>query len=237
MIKPLRIIIVDDEQNAINVLNSLITEFYSGAEVVGTATNALQAVALVNKLQPDAILLDVNMPNGTGFDFLEAFPKRDFKLIFTTASEEYMLKAIQVKADNYLLKPIDLELLTMALDAVRQELLDEVPSPALHLIPLPIQGGYAYIKPEDVIHLSSDGNYTTVFLRENKKHLVSKHLGFFATYFSDVPFFKCHQSHIINLNEIVELQKGDGGFVVLSNGSKVPISRANKDIILDLLNR
>jgi two-component system, LytTR family, response regulator len=196
---PLKVIIIDDEQNAINALKTLICEFYDGAEIVGTANTALQAVALTNKLQPDLVLLDINMPNGSGFDFLEAFSKINFKVIFTTASEEYMLKALQVKAANYLLKPIDLDLLTKALDSIKQELQEVVTSEPVRLIPLPIQGGFAYIKSEEVIHLSSNGNYTTVFLKENKKYLVSKHLGFFSNYFSDMPFFKCHQSHIVNL--------------------------------------
>jgi two-component system, LytTR family, response regulator len=177
------------------------------------------------------------MPTGSGFDFLNSFQKRNFKVIFTTASEEYLLKAIQIKVDNYLLKPIDLTLLTNALSDIRAEITEQILATPIHLIPLPIQGGFTYLKPEEVINLSSNGNYTTVFTKGNKKHLVSKNLGFFSAYFDELPFFKCHQSHIINLNEVVELQKADGGFVVMSNGNKIEVSRANKSQLIFLLNK
>jgi two-component system LytT family response regulator len=234
--KKLITIIIDDEPNAIRSLETILTEYCEGIEIAATANGALEGVKKVNTYHPDLVFLDVDMPGGNGFDFLEAFPDRDFKVIFTTASSDHALKAIKAKAEDYLLKPVDIDELNTALSNLRA-VLDTKKSFDRNKIALPTQNGYTYVSYHDIIHIDNEGNYTTFYLKDNTKHLISKNIGYFADLLDFFPFFRCHQSHIINLDEINELNRTDGTHVILSNGNRIDVSRGKKDELYEVMGK
>ncbi|MES2779239.1 MAG: LytTR family DNA-binding domain-containing protein [Bacteroidota bacterium] len=230
----LRVVVIDDEPDAVSALCTLILEFTIGAEVVGTASSALEGIRVINKMRPDLILLDIDMPGGTGFELLDAFPDRFFKVVFTTASSSFAIKALKTKAHDYLLKPIDVDELRTTLDLAREpehKLMEDDPT-----LPLPDLNGYTYVKIRDIIHLNGEGNYTTVYYGENGKSVVSKNIKYFETLLAPYAFFRCHQSYIINLSKVQQLKKNEGTYLVMSNGNRVEVSRANKEELTRLLN-
>jgi two-component system LytT family response regulator len=232
--KKLKAIIIDDEPNAIISLQTILNEFCDGIEILATANGALDGIKQTNIYKPDLVFLDVDMPGGSGFDYLEAFPKRDFKVIFTTASSDYALKAIKARAEDYLLKPVDIDELNTTLNNLRS-VLDTRKTFDRNKIALPTQSGYSYVNYQDIIHINNDGNYTTFFMKNEVKHLISKNIGYFADLLDFFPFFRCHQSHIINLDEITELNRTDGTHVIMSNGNRIDVSRGKKDELYELM--
>jgi two-component system LytT family response regulator len=232
--KTLKVILIDDEPNALKTLTTILQEFCEQIEIVGTANSALEGIKITQKLQPDLVFLDVDMPSGTGFDFLEAFPKRTFKVIFTTASSEHAIKAIKAQAEDYLMKPVDLDELQTSLDNLRQ-VMEMRKSYDFNKIPIPTASGAIYARQDEIIHLNNAGNYCTFFLKNKPSLLTSKNIGFFADLLNGKPFFRCHQSHIININEVQELNRTDGVYVLMSNGNRIDVSRSKKDELLQLL--
>jgi two-component system LytT family response regulator len=227
----LNVVIIDDEPDAVSALSALIEQFIEGVKIAGTAHNVLEGIKTINRTKPDVVLLDVDMPGGSGFDLLEAFPERSFKVIFTTASSGFALKALKAKAQDYLLKPVDLDELEHALAMVYSGKQKKDIT-----IPLPDKGGYTYVNISDIIHLDGDGNYTTVYYGQNDKTIVSKNIKYFENLLDPRLFFRCHQSHIINPLKVKQLKKNEGTYLIMSNGNRVEVSRANKDRLMELLN-
>ncbi len=227
----LKLIIIDDELDAIESLELMIQNFIQNAEIVGTARTALDGIKLINQKKPDVVLLDIDMPGGTGFDLLETFPSRDFVVIFTTASSEHAIKALRIKAEDYLLKPIIIEELQLAIDKLSAQV--KKPIDENGKIALADLTGYTYVNVKDIIHLKGEGNYTTVYYGNSNK-VVSKNIKYFEDLLPSTLFFRCHQSHIVNLKEISELKKNEGLFLVMHNGDKVDVSRAHREEILSM---
>ncbi len=223
----IKLIIIDDELDAIESIELLIKNFIDNVEIIGRAQSALEGLKLINKLKPDIVLLDIEMPGGNGFDLIEAIPSKEFAVIFTTASSEYSIKALRVKAVDYLLKPIIVEELEEAIHRAIAELHKN--TLIYDKIPLPDLTGYTYVNILDIIHLKGDGNYTTVYFGNTNK-VVSKNIKYFVDLLPADIFYRCHQSHLVNINEIKELKKNEGTYLIMSNGNKVDVSRANNDI-------
>jgi two-component system, LytTR family, response regulator len=227
--KPLKIAIVDDEPNAIEAITQILKEFVEGVEIVGTANNALQAIKLLNRNELDLVFLDVEMPDGTGFDVLEALPNHLFKVVFTTAYNQYAIQAIKNSAIDYLLKPIGIEEFLQALEKVRIELnQEEYPNK----VAVPIMSGIRYVEIDSIIYLKAEKSYTQFYFKNGEKLLVSKHLKIYEELLPEDRFFRPHKSYIINLDCVVTYIKSAGGYVELENGHEVPISKEKKDAFL-----
>jgi two-component system, LytTR family, response regulator len=229
----LKIVIIDDEPAAIAVIKGLVEMFCADVHIAGTATSAIEGVQAIEQHRPDVVLLDIDMPGGNGFNLLEAFQQRNFKVIFITASSEFAIKALRFKADDYLLKPVNPLELKQAFEKIRQESIK--PNAVPQKIALPEKNGYYYANIADIIHIEGDGSYVTIYLKNGSKKMVSKNIKSFDNMLTPHGFIRCHQSHLINLTEVNQLKRAEGIYLVMSNGNEVAVSRAKKDMVLQLL--
>lgn len=244
----IRAIIIDDEFNAIKNLKWEIENFCDDIEICDTFTNPKNAISAINYLKPDCVFLDIEMPEMDGFQMLSQLEFRDFDLIITTAYDNYAIKAFKEHAIDYLLKPIDSEDLIQTISRVRKNksqnnLGDEVKKIINSIsiqnqpkrLALSLVGKTKYVNMVDILYCKSDGNYTEIFLKNNEKEMLSKNLKEFeASTSSD--FFRVHNSYLVNINYIREFVKSDGGYIVLRDGTHIPVSRSRKSELLEVLN-
>ena len=243
----LKTVLIDDEINALEALEWKLNR-YAGDEVVIIKCNSpLQGIDIINKEKPDIVFLDIEMPEMDGFSLLQELTYKDFKLIFTTAHDEFALKAIKVSAIDYLLKPVDKDELISALEKVKSSrkdssLEDKLQSLFSNLNPtksdkinISADGKIYLLEQDEVIMLKSDKSYTTVFLTEDRKILVSKTLKDVEKKFDFPQFFRVHNSYLINMNHIKEYIKNMGGELMMSNGMRASISRNKKAELLEKL--
>lgn len=244
MEKLVKAVIIDDEEDAVNFIHSILNEFCPDIEIAGTAHSVDEGVNTILKTKPEIVFLDVEMPNGTGFDLLERFNKIDFEIIFITAYNHYAIKAIKYSAVDYILKPINIEELVEAIQKVvinRKSnidksnydfLLQNLQSNTPKKLAIPTRIGLEYISTDDIVRIEADRSYSNVFLTENKKVMVSRNLVEFQELLITKNFFRCHNSHLVNLDHVKLYSRTDGGYLVMSDNSQVPISRSKKDIFV-----
>jgi two-component system LytT family response regulator len=249
MIRKLKTVIIDDEQDAVDFINSIIGEYCSSLEVVGKANNVVQGIAVVNEKKPDLVFLDVEMPNGTGFDLLAQFPEKDFEVIFITAFNHYAIKAIKFSAVDYILKPININEFIEAVNRVikkRSErsspgnenlriLMENLRSSFPSRLAIPTSDGMEYLNPKDIIRIEADRSYSWFFLSSNRKILVSKRLKEFQELLNDRYFFRPHNSHLINLKFVKKYIRKEGGYIEMTDSSIIPVSRNRKDMFLAVM--
>lgn len=246
----IKALIVDDEGNARETLKMLVEQHTSNVEIFGMADSAETAYKMINELQPDLVFLDVEMPKGNGFDLLEHFDKVNFQVIFTTAYGHYAIKAIKFSALDYLLKPIDIDELRMAIDKVREHiaeqrnesenesiktLIENLNNTSMRKIAIPDLEGITFVDIDDIIRCEADRNYTCIHLQNGRKLLSSKVLKEYEKLFTDYQFIRLHNSHIINLRHVKRYIKGEGGTVIMSDESSVDVSRRRKSEFLERL--
>lgn len=248
---PIKALIIDDESFARENLQMMLEDFCPGVEILGQASSAEAGLAMLEELNPDVIFLDVMMPGGDGFSLLSKIPERDFHVVFTTAHDEYALKAIKEEAVDYLEKPINIEELQAAVEKVRkrsQVAQEAHPEPAasqdlierialgsgMEKTVIPTREGMAIVDNRDIIHLEASESYTTIYLTENRKFLSSKTIKIYEDKLNPAMFFRTHKSHIINVtHHLREFQRMSGNYAILSNAVEVPISRRKLQLFLD----
>jgi two-component system LytT family response regulator len=241
----IRSIIVDDEFDAVNFIQSLISSYCPDLEVVGTAHSALEGIKLIRDKEPDLVFLDVEMPHGSGFDLLANFPRKTFDVIFITAFNHYAIKAIKFSAVDYILKPININEFLEAVKKVVQArdeksskessfatLFENLRSTLPHKLAIPTTDGMEYINTKDIIRVEADRSYSMFYLNDGRKFLVSRNLKEYQELLGDRNFFRTHNSHLINLDYVKKYYRHDGGYVEMSDGSTVAISRNKKDLFL-----
>ena len=246
----LRTIIVDDESDAVKFIESIIAEYCPNIEIVGTANSAREGVKLINEKEPDLVFLDVEMPHGSGFDLLSNFPQKNFDVIFITAFNHYAIKAIKFSAVDYILKPININEFVEAVKKVEAErqknktsnfsldaLLENLRSSMPSKLAIPTSDGMEYLNTNEIIRVEADRSYSWFFLTENRKYLVSRNLKEYQELLSDRNFFRTHNSHLINLEFVKKYVRQEGGYVLMTNGSNVPISRSKKELFLKQMAR
>ncbi len=243
----LRAVIVEDEKHSRETLKNLLTDFCQGIQVVGLATSKEEALELIPSVNPDVVFLDIELQTATGFDLLESLPIIDFEVIFTTAFDQYAIKAVKFSSLDYLLKPIDLQELREAVEKAKKvknketytqqlrSLLENVKNPRLSKICLATNDGFEFVTVDEIIYCSAEGSYTTFTLTNDKKVMVSKHLKAYETMLADHPFMRVHNSFLINLREVKKYVKSDGGYIIMNNGDTVSISRNKKDAFLEAM--
>lgn len=255
--KNLRAVIIDDEANARQALTNMLQFVAPEVVICGEAKNVDLGIELINTQKPNLVFLDIQMPGKTGFDLLSSFDKLDFGVIFTTAYQEYALKAFRFSAIDYLLKPIDPDELQEAVkkykgmmgevDKKQLEILqehlanptiieDKIRKPNLHQrIALPSAEGVHFINLSDIIQCESLGSYTKFHLINEQKIVVSKLLKEYEEILDNFHFFRVHQSNIINLEHIKRYVKGDGGQIWMIDNAEIEVSRRRKEEFLALL--
>lgn len=240
--KNIRVLIVDDEINGRENLRAVLQTYCPEVEVIGEADSAMSAIELIQKTNPSLIFLDIEMPGGDGFKVLEFFKNPNFQVVFVTAYDQYAIQAIRFSALDYILKPIDIVLVKAAIDRHQQakeedtrlqQFLDNKQLPnASKRIALPLSDRIHYIEVQQIISCKGEASYTTIFTTEGKKYLVSKPLIEYEDILADYGFLRSHKSHIVNRSHISTFIKSDGGYLLMSDGSNIPVSRRKKEAVL-----
>ncbi len=244
----IKAIIIDDEKHCIVTLKHLLKQFDT-IDVVATTQDSTDAKRLIEEHQPHLVFLDIEMPEMNGFDIINQFENPTFKVIFTTAYDQYALKALRLNALDYLLKPIDKKDVSLALDKYKnQELViskDQVQN--LHLftngkmqdtIALSTQQGLLFVKIDDIMYLEADSCYTHIVMSDKTKHLASKTMATFEEVLLDNSlFFRAHKSHMVNLKFIKQYIRGEGGELIMQDGNYISLSRNRKQEFLNLFKK
>lgn len=246
--KKIRTLIVDDEELARKNLEFMLHEYCDPVDVIGEAANVREAKKAIKDNNIDLLLLDIEMPNGSGFDLLESIKDDiDFKIIFITAYHEYALKAFRYSAVDYLLKPINPEDLQAAIKKAKpgtemdspekiEALIENISKKGTRFekIALASMEGLVFVNLDDILYCESQDNYTQFFLKDGQRIMVSKTIKHFEEVLDSDKFFRVHRSNIINLKYIDKYVKGEGGYVVLKQGARIPVSRRRKESFLQL---
>lgn len=242
----LKAIIIDDSIEARKALVSEIQDSCPDIELIGQAEGVVSGAKLIRSIQPDLVFLDIQMNDGTGFDLLELLGSITFKVIFTTASDEYAVKAFKYSAVDYLLKPIDSDELVAAVKKAdgssQKENLSLLLENAKHSnkpvrkLALNTLDKLHIVNISDIVRCESDVNYTQFFFNNGTKLLVTKTLKDFEDLLSDHQFVRVHQSHLVNVNYIKEFVKGDGGYLVMTDKTSVPVSTRKRNAVVEMLN-
>ncbi len=248
MDRTLKVVIIDDESHGIDSIKMFLNEHYPMCEILGTADSVESAVRLLSSATPDLVFMDIQLPDGSGFDILKKITKRNFDVIFVTAYNQYAIKAFKYSAIDYLLKPFDYTDMDEAIkkilnkkpssidehekqyDALIQNTKREKPE----RIVLATAESIEFVNINEIIHIQSDGNYSTLHIKGREDLMVSKNLGEFETILEDFPFFRTHQSHIVNLNFVRKVSRFEGD-IIMDGGSVAILSRRKRNQFLDAM--
>jgi two-component system LytT family response regulator len=236
----LKAVIIDDEAKARRVLESFIVEYCPQLSIVGIAPDVVQGVKLIQKENPDIVFLDIEMPGYNGFQLLEFFDEINFELIFVTAYSEFALKAFQVSAVDYLLKPVQIEQLTKAVERAEkirgnslikkrlETLKENLASQKIKKIVVPVSEGSLFIDINDITHLKAEGSYVNIFLKDGNKILVSKNIKDYENQLTNEEgFFRTHRSFLVN-SKYVKSISADGSETSVNNQYSISIARERK---------
>ena len=235
-----RTVIVDDETSGAENLQWLLKEYCPELEIVGIFYSYSEARKLMLALQPELIFLDIELGDGSGFDLVKTAEIVKAEIIFTTAYNEFAIRAIKANAVDYLLKPLDVEELVIGVKKACQRITkrsnaENGDEKKITRLSIPSVDSITYVDLALITHLESNSNYTVIHLCDGKKHTVSKTLGEFEELLSGTDFFRIHHQFIANLKFTEKYIKGDGGQLVLKEKINLPVSRSKKQELLDKL--
>lgn len=247
----IKAVLIDDEKNALEMLEWQLQNYCPQVQITALCRNADEGVTAIQEQTPQLVFLDIEMPRKNGFDVLLHFPEPQFDVIFTTAYDQFAIKAFRFAALDYLLKPIDAQDLIAAVQRYEKKqlhlqfkdqldlLLQQYKQPHLApgKLPFATQEGIVFIKPETIIRCESLSNYTTLYFIDSPKLVISKTLKEIEDLLQPYGFFRVHHSHLINLKQVSRYVKADGGYIEMSDRSQVPVSRQRKDFVLDVLTK
>jgi two-component system, LytTR family, response regulator len=232
-------VLIDDETNSVELLEWQIARYCPSLKIVAQCKSARSGIEAIHQHRPDLVFLDIQMPEMNGFELLEQLNPIQFDVIFTTAHDEFAIKAFKVHALDYLLKPIDIEELQIAVRRFEQKaegyahpekIRSEPDFPrAPKRIALTTPDSLIFMQPDKIVYCEGDRNYTNFHLTEGKKKIVvAKTLKEVEEILVSYGFFRIHHSYLVNLAHILEFRRGSGGHVVMSNGSHLTVSRTKK---------
>ncbi len=244
----LKVLIVEDEKDTRDLLKSMISQSFSDIEIVGEVESVTDGIKAIDETNPDVVLLDIDLTDGTGFEIIEQTKHKNFMVVFITAHNEYAVKAFRISAIDYLLKPIDINDLIDAIEKCKEQkkigelnyklealfsnLKSEVnqdkkivlkSSDSIHVVPI-----------HEIIRCESDNSYTTFYLKNGKKLIISKTIKEFDDLLSEFGFFRPHQSHLVNINYIECYKKPHGGLLVMNDKSHVPVATRKREALFSL---
>lgn len=241
-------VIIDDEKNNVDNLKGLLGKHCPKIKVVATAFNASDGIAAIVRHRPGLVFLDIQMPEVTGFQLLQEIEQRDFELIFVTAFDQFAIQAIRFSAIDYLLKPIKIDELIAAVEKAisnydariinRQlenllNLLSHRQEKTGHRLALPTLKEIRFINPEDLIRCESANSYTRFYLVTGEVIIVTIPISDYEVLLKDYGFIRCHQSHLINKMKVKSWIKTEGGYLLMEDGTQIPVSRGKKDAVTD----
>ncbi len=244
----MKTILVDDEENSLDILEIELKEYCPQVEIVAKCKSGQEAIAAVHEFNPDVVFLDIEMPQMNGFEVLKNLEDQEFDVIFVTAYDQFALKAFEFSAVDYLLKPIVKERLIAAVEKVSSLAETSISVEQLNMlmtnfqsywqsqprVALPTSEGLEFVSVDQIIYAQSESNYCWVFFDDGSKIFLSKTLKDLEGLLAKHGFIRFHQSYLINADFIKRYVRGQGGYIILSNGAKVPVSRSKKEVILNL---
>src|SRR5688572_10285834 len=242
----IKAVIIDDETHCIDTLSMLVDEYCPDVQVLEKCKSPEAGIEAIKKTKPDVVFLDIQMPGMTGFQLLEQFSDIQFGVVFTTSFDEYAIKAIHFSALDYLLKPVVPKELIAAVHRVKQR--KKLPMPeqfemlqpnyqrnlkAFQQLAIPTVEGFELVHVDRIVFLQADDNYTHVFLKDKKKVTASRTLKEVEEHLQDFAnFVRVHHSFMVNINEVTKYLRGEGGYLVMSDGTSVNVSRSRKEALL-----
>ena len=226
----LRCVIIDDEPDAIRLLQKLLVDFCADkTELMGTALGSTEGMKLLGKTHPDLVFLDIEMPGASGFDLIDMQNSRGFKVVFVTAYDRHAIKAIKYKPDGYILKPIDIAELVSTVDNIHNETFNrETDRLGANKYSISVKEETILVNYSDILFVKASGRYSDIYLVSNKVVNVCKNIGHIEKELVRKCFVRCHKSYLVNPVHIVKFKKGDGGFIEISNGTAIEVSRRRK---------
>ena len=245
----IKAVLIDDEKNTLELLEWQLQTYCPQVVPVALCTSADEGIAAIKQYAPQLVFLDIEMPRKNGFEVLIAFPEPSFEVIFTTAYDQFAVKAFKFAALDYLLKPIDADDLQAAVERFeklyRQRDFNQqlnillkqyhLPQSLPGKIPLATQEGIFFADPQHIVHCDAASNYTIIHFEDKTKLVVSKTLKEMEDLLVPFGFIRVHHSHLINLKAVIRYLKSDGGYIEMSNAAQIPVSRSRREAIIELL--
>lgn len=239
----MKAIIIDDEPKSRLNLELMLAEYCRNVQVAGNTGEPEAAAELIREIEPDIVFLDVELQGCLGFELLHEFPERKFDIVFVTAYDDYALRALKAQAMDYLLKPIDHQELEIAVrkvydkrkdagSAMMQPTLSQPAVAKSRKMRIPFEGGIKFVDIDEVVHIKSTNNYSELFLSNGTKILCAITIGRLEDLLKNDCFIRVHQSHLINLNHVNNYYRNDGGWLEMSDGSQIQVSRRKKEELL-----
>jgi two-component system LytT family response regulator len=245
----IKAVLIDDEKNTLELLEWQLQTYCPQVVPVALCTSADDGITAIKQYTPQLVFLDIEMPRKNGFEVLVAFPEPSFEVIFTTAYDQFAVKAFKFAALDYLLKPIDADDLQAAVERFeklyRQRDFNQqlnillkhyqLPQSLPGKIPLATQEGIFFADPKQIVHCDAASNYTIIHFEDKTKLVVSKTLKEMEDLLVPFGFIRVHHSHLINLKAVIRYLKSDGGYIEMSNAAQIPVSRSRREAIVELL--
>jgi len=244
----IKAVLIDDEVNNLQNLQQLLNRHCPEVQVLANALTADEGRHIILQHQPDVVFLDIQMPGKNGFDLLRSLSNYEFDVIFVTAFDQYGIQAVKFAAIDYLLKPINSEELQIAVSRVVAKSRNKKQNLQLEnlinlfrqqkedqRIALPTQKETRFIATGQIIRCESSNNYTSFYLSNEEKIIVSKPIYEYEELLAGYGFIRCHQSHLVNKKYIKSLIKEDGGYLLLENGTQVPVARSKKEMVIEAM--
>jgi len=246
----IKALLIDDEKTSRNVLRSYLQKYCPDVEILGEAENVTEAIAAIKTFAPQLIFLDVEMPQGNGFDLLEAVGEQPFETIFVTAFDQYAIQALNYSAAYYLLKPVSIDELIQAVDKVRSSIQSQQIKPHARVLlenfqvlneqhkklVLPLMEGFEVVKLEEIVSCEAHDNFTDFHFANRPKMMICRTLKFYEELLSQSGFLRVHKSHLVNLHHITKYHKGKGGEVIMSDGQHIAVSAQKKESLMSFFN-
>ena len=239
----IKTIIIDDEPDSTELLHMQLTANCTQIEVLGKYTSPVAGLKAIEKLQPDLVFLDIEMPVMNGFELLEKVTGLNFTVIFITAYDQFALKAFRFNALDYLVKPVEIEALVEAVSKAERNIRPhpsqlsnvqmQLSGEAQNKIAVPDHHGVMFIELSEILYAESNNNYTKLVLADGKQYTISKTLGDVQDVLEERNFLRIHRQYIVNLNKIKQFFRGEGMYLIMDNGKNIPVARNQKDKLIE----
>ncbi len=243
----MKLLIIEDDLAASEALTRIISNHFIDIEIIGVSESVGKAIEIINSLHPDTVLMDIQLSDGNSFEILERIQHKNLNIIFITAYSEFAITAFKYAAIDYILKPYETQQLIDAIFKIKTQKIKSIYSPYQLLadnlkasqlnkkLAIPTSEGFTLLKISDIIRFQSDSNYTHIFSMRIKEIMSAKSLSFYNDTLENTCFERVHQSHLVNTEHISKYVHKDGGYLILSDGTTVPVSQRKKAQIITLI--
>ena len=243
----LKAVIIDDESDSRQILAGYITKYCPDVEVCGFGESVVTGLEAIKKYQPEIVFLDIEMPYGNGFDLLDKLHEVTFETVFVTAFDNYAIRALNQSAAYYLLKPVNIDELVMAVEKIKKERANEIPTrtqllvdninSAKQRIMLPTLEGFEIVNINSILYCEAADNFTKFYFEGGSPLLICRTLKYFEDILTEHRFLRIHRSYLINPEFVVRYSKGKGGFVTMKNNQELEVSPNKKKELLEIFEK